>query len=524
MRNKKVIVLGLDGATWDIILPFVKKGKLPAFKYLIENGICGHLESTIPPSSPSAWTSIFTGATPGKHGIFGFVKQKKNSYFITPISSKDRKVDPVWKILSDNGKKVILLNIPFTYPPDKVNGIMTTGLGTPSKKSDFTYPIDYKNELLNKFPNYDVDFNEDLILLTSDIESVLSNIELITDEQIRLGKYLLKKEKWDLFALVLRASDVIQHYCWDNKDAIFNFYQQADIFIKWLIDSMDDDTLLLICSDHGFSQVHTRVFINNWLEEVGLLKMNKKSNSLLSKYVPSAEFFQKVLVKFGLKNVIWKLKRSRLLEPMMHIIPSSKLQHLSEIKWSETKAYFLDGLDGAINVNLKSREPEGIVTNEDYKKVKEQTIGEIMKLNDKNKNVLIEACDGKELYGNILSNTPDICLLRNNGYRLMGGYNYSGKICEKELERNGEHSKQGIFLAYGSGVKSGKAAEDAKVYDITPTILYILGLPMPKIMDGRVLKEIFKEGSDLAKMEIKYNAERDIIKDKIKHLKNIHKL
>ena len=263
MGSKKVVLIGVDGATWKFIEPWIKNNKLKGLKKMVLGGARADLESTVPPISPSAWTSIFTGTDPGKHNIFGFVKRKKDSYFVTPISSFDRKTTPVWKLISDHGKRCVLINIPFAYPPDEINGIMTTGLGTPSKSSEFCYPKSFRKILLKKFPEYDVDFNEDLIEFGLD-KTPVQHIKTITNEQIRLAKKLFKSESWDLFSIVFRSTDVIQHYYWNDEKVILDCYQQLDAFIDWVSEKLDKDTYLIICSDHGFSNVHTSIYINNY--------------------------------------------------------------------------------------------------------------------------------------------------------------------------------------------------------------------------------------------------------------------
>jgi len=495
MNGSKVILIGIDGATWDVIMPLIKKGKLPAFKKLINNGIHNELQSTVPPISPSAWTSIFTGTNPGKHNIFKFVKRKKNSYFIRPISSRDRTATPVWKFLTDKNKRCILLNIPFSYPPDKINGIMTSGLGTPSISSDFAYPKKFKDEVLKKFPGYDVDFNEDLILLGAD-KNPVDHILKITDEQVNLSKHLLKTESWELFSVVFRATDVIQHYFWNDNKQIEKIYARMDKILNWIIKSLDNDTTLIVCSDHGFAPVHTKVFMNNWLEKNKYLKMNHRKPKGLKKILPKAETFQRLLLMLGFKNFIWKLKRSGELEKILkRFVPSSRAQHLFDRDWGNTRAYFMEGSFGMININLKSREPEGIIGREEFDDTRDLIIKEALKLKDpeNNEKVILQGFKGEELYNGPSKDIPDIILVKKTGYTLLGGYNYAGDIFEPEDVRIADHDKNGILIMYGSMIDKSKHLTEPSVYDISPTILYILNQQVPRVMDGIILNNAFTE-------------------------------
>ena len=493
MTNQKVVLLGIDGATWSLIKPWIKEKKLPGFQKLLENGAHSDLESTTPPLSPPAWTSIFTGTNPGKHNIFGFVKRKENSYFITPISSKDRMANPIWKIISDCGKRCVLLNIPFSYPPDPVNGIMTSGLGTPSRNSEFVYPADYRKKILREFPKFDVDFNEDLIFLGTNRDPI-KQIKDITHAQTLLGKHLFKTEKWDFFSVVFRSTDVIQHYYWNDRDAVLDCYRQMDDFLNWTLDNLGSDTTLLVCSDHGFEPVHTSVNMNNWLEKKGFLSMNKNKKKGIKRILPSAETIQIWLLKLGLRNLVSRLKRSKFIEPVVRrLIPSRRVQHLCDIEWGKSDVYFREGSFGMLNVNLKGREPEGKVKQGGLKKVQEKLIREALKWKDpRNGNrVIRKGYPGHEVYHGTSKNIPDMVLIRNDGYKLQGGYDRTGKIFEEESTRIGDHAKYGILSAYGRGVNKKKELKGAKVYDLAPTILYLLGISVPGEMDGNVLLELF---------------------------------
>ena len=368
--NPRVILIGLDGATWDLIKPWAMEGKLPAFKKLMREGAQGVLKSTIPPLSPAAWTSVFTGVTPLKHGIWSFVKRKKDSYFIRPINSRDVQVPHIWKILSQNGIRSVFINIPFTYPPSKFNGILITGLGTPSVNSNFSYPTTVREEILSKFPDYNVDFNEDKIMRSKDKSFIIEEIDKITEAHINAFKYFYEKEKEQarVFSVVLRSLDVIQHYFWDNKEVILKFYQQADELLDWCIKNKEDNDLLLVCSDHGFESVKRRIYINEWLKKEGFLEVSTSKMNIVQKILPSAEFFHKLLVNLGFKNIVWKIKHSKYLETLIKFFPSRDLSYMMTINWEKTEAYFLEGSGGIIQINLRNREPKGAVPKENMTK------------------------------------------------------------------------------------------------------------------------------------------------------------
>lgn len=488
-KKSQVIVIGLDGATWDLIKPWAEEGTLPSFKEIMDNGAWGTLESTLPPLSPSAWSSIFTGVTPAKHSVWAFVKQKKESYFIRPITSKDIKKKLLWDYLTENGLRGIFFNIPFVYPPKMINGILTSGLGTPSKNSEFAYPPAVKEEVREKFPDYDVDFNEDEILRFGNKRSISERILKITKAHMDAFKYFYKKEEAYVYSVVIRSLDVVQHYFWDDQDTLFRFYNQADEFLAWILANKKRGDILVICSDHGFRGVNKNFYINDFLKKKDLLIV--KEGGKKRKKLPSAEAMHKVLIKLQLRKLIWAIKHSKHLEQILKIFPSGEIP-ANMIKWNDTKAYYQEGSGGLIKINVKDREPEGLVDPEDYDGVRGTIIKKILEFRDPEtgEKVIEFAKKGEEMYNNG-DYIPDIIIYPKEGYKLAGGFIKSGSAVEKERERNGEHAIDGIIALYGESVKNTEIK--AKVYDVTPTILWALGVSPGNCFDGRILREAFKE-------------------------------
>ncbi len=521
-NDLRVIVIGLDGATWDLIKPWAYEGKLPTFKVIMDNSARGTLESTLPPLSPSAWSSIFTGVTPAKHSVWGFVKQKKDSYFIRPITSKDIKEKLLWDYLTENGLKGIFFNIPFVYPPKKINGILTTGLGTPSKNSNFAYPPEVKHEIREKFPDYDVDFNEDEILRFGNKRSISEKILKITKAHMDAFKFYYKKEKAYVYSVVIRSLDVVQHYFWDDLDTLFQFYNQADDFLAWILANKKREDILVICSDHGFRGINKNFYINDFLKKEGLLNVEK--NAIGRKIRPSAEAMHKVLIKLQLRKLIWEIKHSKHLEQLLKIFPSEKIP-ANMIKWNETKAYYQEGSEGIIKINVKDRDPEGVVDLKDYDEVRGTIIKKILEFRDpKNGEKVIEfAKRGEEIYSNG-EYIPDIIVYPKEGYKLAWGFSKSGSAVEKERERNGEHAIDGIIALYGISVKNTEIK--AKVYDVTPTILWALGLAHnSNSFDGMVIEEAFKEEMIPVKVDTRrHESIRDLTSKAILNLRKEGKI
>src|SRR2546423_6260999 len=145
-KAPKAVIIGLDAATWALIRPWMAEGGMPNLARLMNAGVSGKLESILPPITPPAWTSFMTGKNPGKHGIFNFVEAEQGAYAMNYINASSRRSPTVWKLLNDFGLTVGTMNIPFTYPPEKLNGFQISGLDTPSENSPFIHPPSLRQE------------------------------------------------------------------------------------------------------------------------------------------------------------------------------------------------------------------------------------------------------------------------------------------------------------------------------------------------------------------------------------------
>jgi|Deesub1362A_J573_1020465.scaffolds.fasta_scaffold00662_16 predicted AlkP superfamily phosphohydrolase/phosphomutase len=447
---EKVLLIGIDGADYNITKRLLDNNELKNLAKISENGQFSRLMSTIPPLSPAAWTSIFTGVPSHKHGNWGFLKQKEGEYFYRPVTSKDRKVRAIWNMLSEKNKKSIIVNIPFSYPPERINGIMITGLGSPGKTSNFVYPPSLKRFIIRNFPHFDVDLGEDKLEQGISIYKLEQNIIKTENDQVDLFVYLLNENEWDFGAIVLRSLDVIQHFAFDNKEFVEQHYKRVDKLVgkilKEVISENKEEIKVIIASDHGFRRVYRRFYVNTWLEKEGYLKLRSNSNTLLKLGI-DAEKVRNYMKKIGLKGFLGKIEHSKFTKHLLKIIPSSSHQYLFNADWTNTKAFFYRGSNGLIRINIKGREPQGCVID-----------GEVINLVNELKLKLKEVKDpltGTEVFKNVLSKDeldinlyeyPEIVLLPNDGYEIMD-YNINSNYFENIENRFGDHALYGIFIS-----------------------------------------------------------------------------
>src|SRR5205085_10544027 len=194
------VIFGVDGLTFRIINPLIERGELPNFKKLRDEGCEAILESKYPPLTPPAWTSLSTGLKPARHGVYDFwmyERQECGTDRKAHVQTKRRGGMLIWNILSEYGKKVLVINVPVTYPPEAVNGIMISGYMTPSSSVDFTYPANFKEELYRAVPDYQIDLELRSFWRKPRAMELLIDATLrMTERRIELTTYLLKEKPW----------------------------------------------------------------------------------------------------------------------------------------------------------------------------------------------------------------------------------------------------------------------------------------------------------------------------------------
>ncbi len=510
----KIVVIGLDGATLDLIDPWAKEGKLPELSNLMERGVFGRLQSVLPVLSSAAWSSFMTGMNPGKHGIYDFVKRAPNSYQLRPVNHRHIRGRSIWKIMSELGKKVIVVNVPITYPPEEVNGLLISGLGTPDYKI-FTYPQELSRELLSK--GYLV--NNRVHFQPGHEQEYLHEVNRITDNLTDAVLQFMKFEEWDFFMVVYRHPDEMAHFFWRDmdqnhpqhqsedgnpyKDAILNYYQRIDQAIGQIILTCGVDSNIIIMSDHGSGPLYKDVLLNNWLQQKGWLVLNQE-NGL-------DRLSQKTFRAMGLtrSNISSSLRRMRLgrleqaiksvLGNRIEVLPvSTQKEFPTAINWKLTKAYSF-GYHGQIYINLSGREPEGIVSQGDeYNQLCHDIGTALMTLIDPEDGIPVvdQVVQRSEAYyGPNIEEAPDlIVIMRELAYITRSGYEFGQQSDEiftsPHHYQSGSHRMDGTLIMAGPDIlRAGYKGEVACLMDLAPTILYLLGCPVPGSMDGNVLSD-----------------------------------
>ncbi|NJE02074.1 alkaline phosphatase family protein [Thermococcus sp. JdF3] len=501
MSDTKVLVVGLDGATWDVIIPFVRQKKLKTFKKLLERGSWGILKSTLPPVTVPAWPSFATGKNPAKLGVYNFLIVDNKTGKVRIVRSTDVKSKKIWDYLGFHGKTSVVINHPVTYPPEKIKGVMVSGMLTPPGSSDYTYPPELLRELEQL--EYIIEPDPEVVKKKWDTEEFVDELIKTIQKRTEVVLHLMENYSWDFFFVLFRATDVIQHKQFQNKEKMLRIYSEIDRSLENILNSVPEDTIIMLMSDHGFCELNRYFNITRWLYDMGYIKLKKKEES-------PENFTSSLLMKIGITqaSILRVLRKLRLdwIRKYLPIRLKSKLPASSvEIDLKESLVYpgiLFTGASQYLSINREKVHDEI-----EYKRLVDELVSKLSNLKDpETGEPVIEAIYLKEeIYsGPYLPEAPDIVFLLKRGYGLTTFLDLSGPVFESVNSSFGTHHINGIFLACGPGIKEGHEIRPAEIIDVAPTILHIFGIPIPDDMDGKVLMEIFKEDSTFIKRKPKY--------------------
>ena len=460
-EKRKVFVIGMDCMTPQLLFD-LWRDELPNFGRLMQLGVWGKLESTIPPITVPAWASMMSGKDPGVLGFYGFRNRADHSYERMSIAtSKAVKEDRVWDILSRDAKQVIVVGVPQTYPPDPVHGCMITSFLTPSTQSQYTYPPELKQEVEELVGEYMLDVEG---FRTENKKALLKQIYEMTDQRFTVVKHLAQTKPWRFFMYVEMGPDRLHHGFWKYFDpqhpkyvpgspfehATKDYYKHIDDQIGELLDILDDDTVILVVSDHGAKAMDGGICINEWLRQRGDLVLKE--------------------------------------EPAKGIVPMEKV----EVDWGKTRAWAAGGYYGRVFLNVQGREPQGVIPAGDYEQVRDELAAALESIPDpQGRNMRTRAYKAEEIYSEVRGIPPDLIVhFGDLSWRSVGSLGHGGIYTfENDIgPDDANHAQHGVLIAYDPRRKIGRRIDRLHVMDVAPTILDLFGVPVPSDMQGKVIK------------------------------------
>jgi len=506
----KIWIIGLDGATFRLIKPWTETGKLPAFARMLKGGSHGLLKSPVP-QSPPAWASFMTGCNPGKHGIFDWIQPFPHSYEEHVLNGTSRGNPSLWRILSDLGRRIGVVNVPMTFPPEEVNGILVSGLDTPYGSEEFTHPPAFFNDLSTRFGSYTI-----LPVITGiPLEQTFLNFMDTIGQREKVMHFLLDSHEFDFFILVFNATDCLQHLCltgFEEKEmktlpmqALLSVYQRLDAVLSNLLTRLPDDVTLFVVSDHGAGPVRAYLNLDSWLAGEGWLCFAEKSRRLAMKQ-KRAQVFE--WARRGFHKFLPDPIRSRIRERAGGLKALlDRAASAPYLDWEHTMAFCFDSQ--GIYLNVKGRQPSGrIQSGLDYEKWCARISDALYGLRDPELGspVVARVYRKEEIFsGPFLDVAPDLYIhWVEDAYlswknplhprdRLLLRPKPLG-IRDKVSQRDegnhvGCHRQDGIFIAYGAHVREGQEISGSSILDVAPTALYLMGEAVPSHMDGQVIRK-----------------------------------
>ena len=432
----KVLVIGLDGVPYRIIKNFIKMDIMPTMGKLAQQGIMREMTSSIPPVSSVAWTTFFTGVNPGKHGIYGFMERKPDSYELYFPNSTHIKSPTLWDMLAQHKRRTVAINIPQTYPARPLNGMLISGFVSLDLEKGI-YPPSIYPKLKKMDYRIDVDYRD----AAEKKDEFFKDLFYTLDKRKDAILHFIKREEWDLFIATFTGTDRLHHYFWNQltdsdgpyHQKFLDYYRTLDSTIKKIISSVGKEVNLIIMADHGFTLLDQEIYPNTWLKEKGYLKLKREPAQSLADIDPAS------------------------------------------------KAFILD--PGRVYINLKGKLPQGCVEKNEYEGICRELTQGFNELKGIDKVFRRE-----DLYsGSQLDKAPDLVLLSESRYDIKGSLSKSQLTGKDKF--SGMHTHHDALL-YVRGLNSNR--EVIYLIDLASTILDFMGVPTPPSLDGVSLLQNIK--------------------------------
>jgi predicted AlkP superfamily phosphohydrolase/phosphomutase len=454
----KLLVIGLDCAAPGLLFT---DERLTNIRRLMEGGCYGKLESVIPPITIPAWRCMVTSQDPGSLGVYGFRNRADHSYGkLEIVNSKSFKAPTIWDYLAMEGKKSVIIGVPPSFPPPRVNGISVGCFLTPSVEDAYTHPPHVKDEIRELVGEYLVDVKG---FRSDDKDWLREQVFEMSRKQFAVVRHYMQHAEWDYFHFVNIALDRVHHGFWKYmdpthpdhepdspyRDVIADFYLHLDEEIGRLLELVDDQTAVLVVSDHGAQALHGGFCVNEWLVREGLL--------VLDEY-PS------------------------------EVTPFGKLK----VNWERTTVWSEGGYYARVFFNVKGREPSGVIEPAEYEAFRDEMKARFEATADQHGTPLgTLVFKPQEIYQTVRNVAPDLVVhFGALDWRSIGGVGYNGTLHVRENDTGPDdcnHAQFGAFILAAPNVPPLGELSGARLLDIAPTLMEVGGYETPDTFQGHSL-------------------------------------
>lgn len=509
VTTHRTLIIGLDGATFDLVTPWAEAGYLPTLARLMAEGVHGPLKAWPNMNSAAAWSSMITGYNPGQHGIFSFNNAPgRGDGGWRPVTALDRQKDPFWRLLSRAGESVGVVNVPISYPADAVSGFMISGMDAPgTHSSGVCHPAELLGELRSEGIDYVLEAPDPSDERQRAQGILPDEVRQMVDARARAVLHLMKSRRWNTFMAVFVAPDRMQHHFWPAENAsleddawapIRETYRLIDTHLGTIVAEAGDETTVLVVSDHGFGPARpVRHHLNRLLADLGYVRFRQGTGRLRGRMLEAA-------LAAGRRLVPQRL-RFHLAHALSGFVSKARAEHrYPGIDWSRTRVAATSS-GGGVQVNTVERRASGTVPAAEYLAVRDEIRDVLSRLVDPatGRSLVRSVHRREDLYrGPYADQAADLviewdfeslgqALCHESGGRRVIVEAQPGKVSRRKV--SGDHRPYGVLIAHGAEIRHGAEVDDAKLYDIAPTVLHLRGQPIPADMDGRVLSAVFTD-------------------------------
>jgi len=458
MGKRRLLIMGLDSAPPELVFDKFRD-ELPNIRGLMEHGVYARMRSCDPPITIPAWMVMATSRNPGSLGLYGFRHRKGYSYTDGWIAnSLSVKAEKIWDTLARAGMKVCVVGVPPSYPPTPVNGELISCFITPDANREYTHPPELKREieaLVGPYP-FDVEFR------TDQRDQLLKDLHEMTDTHFRVIEHLMATRPWDFFMFVDIGLDRVHHAFWKYFDrdhpkyvagnqyenVMIDYYKRLDEHVGRLLKKIDDNTIVVVVSDHGVKGMRGAFCVNEWLIREGYLALKEKPQTVV------------------------ELEKAA-------------------VDWSQTRAWAWGGYYARVFLNVKGREPEGLIEPKEFESERDKLAERLKSITDPNgRRMETQAYKPETLYPVSVGDRPDLMVYFDDLFWRSAGTLGHSDIYLSENDTGPDdavHSQHGAFILHDRQLKQTGQIPDIDILDIAPTLLQRMKVNVPSVMEGKVL-------------------------------------
>ncbi|WP_433623762.1 alkaline phosphatase family protein [Halomicrococcus sp. NG-SE-24] len=501
----QTLLVGIDAGCRSVLDPLFEDGALPNLQSILDDGTAAPLESQVPPWTPSAWPSLYTGVNPGKHGVFGFLDF--DGYDWDVVNATCVREHALWELLDRCGHSSVVVNAPVTHPPRAFDGALVPGYTAPEDPT--CHPDGVLDEVRDAIGDYRVYAPRNV-----DEDEAVAWYRRLVGMRGEAFRYLVSRFEPSFGFVQFQQTDTVFHEYPDDDAKVRAVYEAVDEQVGEILDDCDPDTVL-VASDHGIGPYSGYEFrVNDFLREQGYVETARGGDGMPSWSTIASDELQQgdagndrghgllerglaVSAKVGItsQRIGAALERAGLDEFVAERVPENLVRAATErVDFPSSKAYVRDRIECGVRINLRGREPDGVVSPERYRSVRSDLVDALEGVRTPSGNRVFETVATREAFfdGPHVDNAPDVVTVPADFDQFLSAQLRGTQFGQPREPWN--HKRDGIVAAAGAGVDPDADLSDAHLFDVAPTVLATLDAPASDRMDGETLPVVEPAG------------------------------